>query len=443
MADEVSAALLSKMRTVFTQKRETDARIRAIRGKLDAKTATQADVADYTDRLGELLRDTLRETLTPEALPNETLYYNILQDTVGVMLKNAHRRVNEAAIEAQKAVDEAQGLHLNAEAAPYPQKRAEDLFYKVGAPGTPYETAMKRLAEPVATLTRAFHDDHIRHNADVRFRAGMGPKIVRTAHFNCCEWCSSLAGTYDYEDVRDPGNDVFRRHERCKCTVSYVCDGKKQDVWSKKHYEADDATLERREAYRAAGDDTEETLQARREYGLEQHRKTPEEMQAEYKRLKEERALSGEGENVLAEYIINATPGKGSLLFEKGYSIEQHSKEIETAEVLKQLFGGNIILLTESNDCSTKRADYSWNEKLWELKNTSTEKAANSAIRKAIKQIEQKPGGIILNFEENHVDMEELKQIIDLRMQWVNNVGFIDVMIIQNKLAKAVFRYKR
>ena len=145
MADEVSAALLGKMRAAFTRKRETDARIGAIRKKLNEKTATQADIAEYSDRLGELLRDTLRETLTPEALPNETLYYNILQDTVGVLLKNAHWQVNEAAIEAQKAIDEAQGLHLNAEAAPYPQKRADDLFYKVGAPGTPYETAMKRL----------------------------------------------------------------------------------------------------------------------------------------------------------------------------------------------------------------------------------------------------------------------------------------------------------
>lgn len=293
MADEVSAALLGEMRAALALKTETDARIGAIRKKLNAQTATQADIADYSDRLGELLRDTLRETLTPEALPNETLYYNILRDTVGVMLKNAHRKVNEAAIEAQKAIDEAKGLHLNAEAAPYPQKRADDLFYKVGAPGTPYETAMKRLAEPVATLTQAFHDDHIRHNADKRFRAGMGPKIVRTAAFNCCGWCSSLAGTYDYEDVRDTGNDVFRRHERCKCIVDYVCDGKKQDVWSKKMYAADEETLGSRDAYRAStGDASQETLHARSEYGLDQHRKTPEEMQAEYDRIREEKALA-------------------------------------------------------------------------------------------------------------------------------------------------------
>ena len=170
----------------------------------------------------------------------------------------------------------------------------------------------------MATLTRAFHDDHIRHNADKRFRAGMGPKIVRTAAFNCCSWCSSLAGTYDYEDVRDTGNDVFRRHERCKCIVDYVCDGKSQAVWSKKYFEADEetlrhrletkqktpaemdaefeawqkmkradeATLERREIYRASTDASPEALQIRSEYGLETRRASPEEMAASAERAR-------------------------------------------------------------------------------------------------------------------------------------------------------------
>ena len=251
MAEEVSEKLRQEMNATFALKTVTDPQIAAFNKKLKAKTATQADVSDYSDRLGELLRDTLREVLTPEALPNETLYYNILRDTVDVMLKNAHRQVNQAAIEAQKAIDEAGGLGLNAIEAPYPQRRVNDLLYKAGAPGTPFDSAMKLLDQPVVTLTQAFYDDHIRYNADKRFRAGMAPKIIRTAAPKCCEWCSSLEGVYDYEDVKDTGNDVFRRHEFCRCTVSYKCDGERTEVWGRKHWEADRAALEKRKNYHA------------------------------------------------------------------------------------------------------------------------------------------------------------------------------------------------
>ena len=91
----------------------------------------------------------------------------------------------------------------------------------------------------------------------------MGPVIVRTAAPECCVWCAKLSGVYDYNEVRDTGNDVFRRHERCRCTVTYRDNGTVQDVWSKKIYGADEKTLEQRAAY-----------------GLDTQKATPEEMPA-------------------------------------------------------------------------------------------------------------------------------------------------------------------
>ena len=250
MAEDVSAALRQEMLATFAAKQAMDPQIQAFIKKLHIdKTATQTDVSAYAARLGELARDTIREVLTPDALPNETLYYNILRDTVGTLMKNAHSLVNRRAIEAQKVIDEAQGLGIQAVEAPYPQRRAHDLIYKAGAPEAGFDAKMRILDEPVVTLTQAFFDDHVRANAKERFRAGMAPKIVRTASWGCCKWCAAQAGTYDYEDVKDTGNNVFRRHQRCRCTVEYVCDGTRQDVWSKKMYAADGTTLQARAEY--------------------------------------------------------------------------------------------------------------------------------------------------------------------------------------------------
>ena len=73
---------------------------------------------------------------------------------------------------------------------------------------------------------------------------GYKPVIVRRASFGCCKWCRGLAGVYNYDEVKDKGNDVFRRHANCRCQVIYdPSNGSKkvQDVWDKK-WKNDDRT---------------------------------------------------------------------------------------------------------------------------------------------------------------------------------------------------------
>ena len=55
--------------------------------------------------------------------------------------------------------------------------------------------------------------------------------MIEGLHGGCCEWCRALAGTYSYPDVP---KDVYRRHQRCRCTVDYYPgNGKIQNVHSK------------------------------------------------------------------------------------------------------------------------------------------------------------------------------------------------------------------
>ena len=313
MAEEVSAQILRLMRANFMYRVNTDAEVRAFTKKLNAKKATQGDVSLYGFRLGELLREVVRDVLTAAELPNETLYYNIMQDTVGELLKVAHRAVNDAGAEAQRAIDEQNGVGLAPISADFPQRRVNDLFYKAGAPGTTRERALKILDEPLVTLTQSFHDDHVRVNAEARYRAGMAPKIVRTASFGCCKWCASLEGSYPYEDVADTGNDVFRRHERCRCTVDYVCDGRAQNVWTKRERPADAETLAARRAYGAEEQTDAGTLAARRAYGKESERAKPEEIEAAADRAREEKGLAFVPESgiISNEGMYRASGNKG------------------------------------------------------------------------------------------------------------------------------------
>lgn len=148
------------------------------------------------------------------------------------------------------------------------------------------------------------------------------------------------------------------------------------------------------------------------------------------------------GTDVLAEYIQNATPGVGSITYEDGYKPGKHPNEIKTANWLHDVFGGDIVLLNESGDSGQKMPDYLWRGKLWDLKNPTTAKAADDRLRSGLKQILSNPGGIILDYGENEVDIEELDRIINSRMRFNENRS-VDVMVLSGGEVKRILRYKK
>ena len=99
-------------------------------------------------------------------------------------------------------------------------------------------------------------------------------------------------------------------------------------------------------------------------------------------------------------------------------------------------------LLKESDKIGEKRADFEWNGKLWELKTTSTTNATDSALRKGLKQIAENPGGIILDYGSNTVNLDELEVVIESRLKR-SGVDNIDVMIVKDNEMLIAFRHKK
>lgn len=75
----------------------------------------------------------------------------------------------------------------------------------------------------------------MKENAKFRSDAGLKCFINRTTDGKCCEWCSALAGRYVYGEHPD---DIFRRHDNCGCSTIFENGRQRQDVWSKKSWEA-------------------------------------------------------------------------------------------------------------------------------------------------------------------------------------------------------------
>lgn len=142
--------------------------------------------------------------------------------------------------------------------------------------------------------------------------------------------------------------------------------------------------------------------------------------------------------DITKEYLNDADPGRGFINYDEDYNAKKNVNEIATAKWIHDNLGGDIRLRKALGKYQKKDPDYEWMGTLWDLKSTTTENAANSAIRTGMAQIEDNPGGVILNFGNYEPDMAKLLKVIDKRMMWYPN-DCADILIIsKGKLIKAM-----
>lgn len=146
-------------------------------------------------------------------------------------------------------------------------------------------------------------------------------------------------------------------------------------------------------------------------------------------------------EDVTNEYFKSAAPGKGAITCDDGYEKQTHSEEIKTAEWLRKTFGGAIRLLKESTQKSVKTADAIWKGNLWEFKHTRSISGADKRLEYALKQIENNPGGVVLNMKES-VSLGMLEKQLLNRFTRSKIYGFDLILLEKGRLIK-IMRYKK
>lgn len=156
----------------------------------------------------------------------------------------------------------------------------------------------------------------------------------------------------------------------------------------------------------------------------------------------ERKLREGGATDVLGEYLRTATPGRGSITYDEGYNRTRHAAEIKTAQWLHDTLGGDIVLLQETGGLFEKTPDFLWRNKGWELKSTTTEKSADSALRSALKQIQDNPGGVILNYNDNDVEIDAVLDTVKRRLIRQEQCN-ADILIIHRNELKAALRYKK
>ena len=231
MVEDIVPSLLKKIKSEFEGARLDSEVLKDLLSKLHHSKASYLDANQYAIEIGEILSKVLGASLTNETLPDGKMYYNIAQRVLTDVLGRNYELVSDYTEQIQKNLNSDAKIGLAVQVPELNQDRIDGLVNRLASEES-FDDVRWLLEEPVVNFTQSIIDDSIQKNAEFQHKSGLQPEIVRKSAYHCCEWCQEVQGIYKYPRVP---KDIYRRHQRCRCTVDYdPKSGKVQNVWTKK-----------------------------------------------------------------------------------------------------------------------------------------------------------------------------------------------------------------
>ena len=265
---DVVPELLEQIEAEFNKRHKKSKALKALNAKIKDGTATYHNANLYAIDVGEMLKEAYK-TITGDMLPDGKMYYNIAERIIKPTIEEKFNLITEITEKVQNSLNKGAGIGLKAIKPKIDPNRVQGILNRL-AEAEQFTEVAWILGEPVVEFMLNAVDESIRINADAQARAGMKPKIVRKMESTPiltyikkvkgkvygpyeqtepmpCAFCMARAGVYDYEDVKNTGNDVFLRHAHCRCTVEYYPgDGRVQNAHTKTWQEANKSEIQNR-----------------------------------------------------------------------------------------------------------------------------------------------------------------------------------------------------
>lgn len=360
--------IYGEIKESFIRSFEKSEQIKRLLNRIDTEKATFTDLWTFSRQVGHLSSRAAIEQA--ENLLVVTDPYDQIMDYLRTC---CYEPVADYAVQTQQIRNAARGIGLKAQKADFDASRASGIAHNV-ANAEDVEKIKKMLGPSLEAFTDKTIPDTIRKNGGFLRDAGVSTKVIRIADPKCCDWCQSIAGTYDYDDVKRRGANVWLMHDNCGCRVE-------MDFGHKR--------------IRAGN--------TRASYEDQERRQT-------VARQKRDAELPDGVTDVTASFLRESTPGKGTIT--KGKGFHDQNGEYENAEWLKRKFGGKIECLGEKD--GQLNPDYRWNitkadGAFWDLKisGSSKERTLENIIRHGMHQIEKDAGGIIIDMTASALDYNQ------------------------------------
>lgn len=197
-----------------------------IESKLAKHTVNYRDANQYAQEIGNILTGIFREYL-PEALTDGKLYRAAAEVLIKEPMYKAVDDVNRVARMVQNDLNGQAGIGMNAITPEVNEDQIDGIITGI-CNAESYAGSEELLMDQLGNFLEGHVDDFVRENADFQSNAGLTVIVQRIADGKCCKWCSNLAGSWLYDQVRDKGNDIWKRHNNCHCQIIYDPRGSKR-----------------------------------------------------------------------------------------------------------------------------------------------------------------------------------------------------------------------
>lgn len=237
---EMLQAAIDKM---FQKLMINDSKARAITKSIEQEKCTANDGHVYSEVVGVNLSKALLGNLTTEAAQGVITNPNIANSVLIPQMRKRYDQVNNVSQSIQRVLDKAENINIGIIEPEFPEDRAERLTDVIIESASEIEKLKTALNEPVIILITSAYDEFVRQNAELSRKVGLKATITRTAEGKCCEWCANLVGIYEYGKEPD---DVYRRHQNCRCSVTFQREKESQNVWTKETWKSSKEEIDRR-----------------------------------------------------------------------------------------------------------------------------------------------------------------------------------------------------
>lgn len=192
---------------------QQDNKIQMLWNKASKNTANYKDAENYAKRIGMWWSNRLSSEYGE-------MDYTTVVGNIEKSFRQAYSNSAYYSKNVQKTINDRARIGMNVLEPAVDEERLQNLLTKLIAD----DAGWLLEKEAVENFTRSAVTDTIQANARIQSEAGLHAYVVRDAGAGCCEWCSNIAGTYDYGDQSE---DFWRVHKGCTCTFSYKPSRKK------------------------------------------------------------------------------------------------------------------------------------------------------------------------------------------------------------------------
>lgn len=205
------------IRQAFIDEVDNDKKCIEYYKKIRAGNASYATASLLSIRIAECLGKVLKRHA-----PETSVYDWDLDDLLPKSLGLDHRMVTAACELIQEQMNKDAGLGIKPKLPEFDYDRVYGLIKELEDHADNFADIEKAFYDQLVNFSQSITDYAIRDNMQLMAKAGIKTQVIRQSEFRACPWCRNLAGTYDYAKVKDTGNEVWRRHENCRCVIDFV-----------------------------------------------------------------------------------------------------------------------------------------------------------------------------------------------------------------------------